>query len=57
MRYAMSDQTPNRSSQTSRRPARKWTAWLWLMLLGVVTVAWLAGLAWAAIWLIQLALS
>jgi flagellar basal body-associated protein FliL len=57
MGHAMSDQIPDRVSQTSRRPARKRTAWLWLMLIGVVTVAWLAGLAWAAIWLIQLALS
>jgi hypothetical protein len=56
MRYAMSDQLPDRDSQAQRNRVRKWTARLWLVLLGVATAAWLAGLVWAAIWLIGYAL-
>jgi hypothetical protein len=48
----MSDQTPDRENAAGTKPVRKWTAGLWLVLLGVATVAWLAGLVWAAIWLI-----
>jgi hypothetical protein len=35
----------------------KWTVRLWLTSVGMATVAWLAGLTWAAIWLVELALS
>jgi hypothetical protein len=48
----MSDQTSDRENAEARRPVRKWTARLWLVLLGVAMVAWLAALVWGAIWLI-----
>jgi len=35
----------------------KWIVGLWSLSVGVTTVAWLGGLAWAVIWLIQRALS
>jgi hypothetical protein len=35
----------------------EWTVRLWLTSVGVMMLAWLAGLAWATIWLIGLALS
>jgi hypothetical protein len=35
----------------------EWTVRLWLTSVGVTMLAWLAGLAWATIWLIGLALS
>jgi hypothetical protein len=35
----------------------KWVVGLWLVLFGVATAVWLAGLAWAAIRLIEVALS
>jgi hypothetical protein len=54
--HAVSDQTPNRENAADTKPVRKWTGRLWLVLLGVATVAWLAGLVWAAIWLIGSAL-
>ena len=38
------------------RVGPKWTARLWLVSVGVATVAWLAGLARAAIWLVEFAL-
>ena len=44
-----------KDSVVRRRP--KWTVWLWFVSLGLATVVWLAGLAWAAIWLVELALS
>ena len=53
LRYAMSDQTPYRENAAGRK---LWTARLWLVLLGVATIAWLAVLVWAAIWLIGYAL-
>ena len=56
MQCAMSDQRPDRENAAGRKQVRKWTAKLWLVLLGVATVAWVAGLVWAAIWLIGYAL-
>jgi hypothetical protein len=35
-----------------RKLVREWTARLWLVLLGVAMVAWLAALVWGAICLI-----
>jgi hypothetical protein len=35
----------------------KWTVRLWLASVGVAMTAWVTGLAWAAIWLVELALS
>ena len=35
----------------------KWTVRLWLTSVGVAMTAWVVGLAWAAIWLVELALS
>jgi hypothetical protein len=55
MQYAMSDQRFDRDNTPGRKPIRKWV-WLWLILLGIATVVWLAGLAWAAIWLFERAL-
>jgi hypothetical protein len=52
----MSDQTPDRENAAGTKSVRKWTGRLWLVLLGVATVVWLAGLVWAAIWLIGTAL-
>jgi hypothetical protein len=52
----MSDQPFDPDRAAGRKPVRKWTARLWLVLLGVATVAWMAGLAWAAIWLIGIVL-
>jgi hypothetical protein len=49
----MSNQTPDRHNAADRKPVPNWTR-LWLVLLGVARVAWLAGLALAAAWLIQL---
>ena len=43
--------------RSAMRLRPKWTVRLWLTSIGVTMVAWLAGLAWAAIWLIGLALS
>jgi hypothetical protein len=48
----MSDQTPDRENAEGRRPVHKWAATLWLVLLGVAMVAWLAALVWGGIWLI-----
>jgi hypothetical protein len=56
MQCVMSDQRPDRENAAGRKQVRKWTAGLWLVLLGAATVAWVAGLVWAAIWLIGYAL-
>lgn len=44
-------------NNAAKRYRPKWLIGAWVLVVGVATAGWLIGLAWAAVWLVQRAIS
>jgi len=56
-RVCSARRNPLKQGNQTVRLKPKWTVRLWVASVGVAMAAWLAGLAMAAIWMVELALS